>query len=142
MKEAKAIDQENGNYLWEEAVFMEMTNNPVPFEHYEGNNSDLVEYEEITGPFIFDVKQSDNFRRKASFVTDGHLVDTPETLTYSTVVSRESVRILLLADDLNDLKTMVSDMQNYFLSSENIEKHWIRAGPKFGSEQGKVFIVI
>ena len=47
---------------------MEMTNNWVDFEHYEGNSSDLVAYEEITGNFIFDVKLSDNFRRKARFV--------------------------------------------------------------------------
>ena len=37
---------------------------------------------------------------------------------------------------------MGADVNNDFLSSDNIEKHWISAGPKFGSEQGKLFIVI
>ena len=121
---------------------MEMTNNWVAFKHYEVNTSDLVAYEEITGPFIFDVKLSDNFIRKASFLSDGHLVETPESITYSTVVPRYSVRILLLVAALNSLETMGADVKNAFLSADNFEKHWIRAGPKFGAEQGKVFIVI
>ena len=29
-----------------------------------------------------------------------------------------------------------------FLSSDNIEKNWIRDGTKFGAEQGKMFIVV
>ena len=37
---------------------------------------------------------------------------------------------------------MCAYVQNAFLSADNLEKNWIRAGPKFGSEQGKVFIVI
>ena len=37
---------------------------------------------------------------------------------------------------------MGADVQNAFLSAENLEKHWIRAGPEFGAEKGKVFIVI
>ena len=120
----------------------EMTNNRVAFEHYEGNTSDLVANEKITGKFIINVKLSENLRRKARFVADGHLVDTPASITYSTVVSRDSVRILILVSTLNDPKAMGADVNNDFLSSDNIEKHWISAGPKFGSEQGKLFIVI
>ena len=37
---------------------------------------------------------------------------------------------------------MGADAQNAFLSADNIENHWIRAGPKFGAEQGGVIIVI
>ena len=119
-----------------------MTNNRCSFEHYEGNTSELVSYKKTTGHLIFDVKLSENFRRKARFVADGHLVDTPASITYSTVVLRYSVIILLLADAFNDLDVMGADMQNEFLSADNIEKHWIRAGPKFGAEQGKLFIVV
>ena len=86
-----------------------MTNNYVAFEHYEGNTSDLVAYAEITGHFIFDVKLSGKFRRKAMFVADGHLVETPAPITYSTVVSRDSIIILLLVSALNDLKIMGAD---------------------------------
>ena len=113
---------------------MEMTNNWVAFEHYQGNTSDLVAYEEITGHFIFDVKVSEKFRIKERFVSDGHLVETPESITYSTVVSRDLVRILILVPPTNYLKTMVADVQNALLSADGLENHWIRDGPKFGAE--------
>ena len=43
---------------------------------------------------------------------------------------------------MNDLDVMGEDVQNKFLSADNLEKHWIRAGTKFGAEQGKVFIIV
>ena len=91
-----------------------MTNNRVAFEHHEGNTRDLVAYEEITGHFIFDVKLYENFRRKARFVADGNLVETLESITYSTLVLRDSVIFHLLVAALKDLKTMGEDVQNDF----------------------------
>ena len=140
--EAKAIDAANKNTLWMDAVAQEMTNNRVAFQTYDGNPDDLVGYEEITGHLIFDVKLAENFRRKARFVADGHRVETPASITYSTVVSRDSVRILLMIAAFNGLDIQGCDVQNAFLSADNLEKHWIRAGPEFGAEQGKVFIVV
>ena len=93
MKEALEIDTENGNTLWADAVGLEMKNSRVAFEEYDGRIEDLVAYEQISAHLIFDVKLSENFRRKARFVADGHLVETPASVTYSTVVSRDSVRI-------------------------------------------------
>ena len=42
---------------------------------------------------------------------------------------------------MNDLDVMGADVKNSLLSADNIETHWIRAGPKFGLEQGRVFII-
>ena len=112
---------------------MEMTNNRCAFEHYEGNTSELIAYEDITGHLIFDVKLSDNFRRKVRFVADGHIFETPASITYITLISRYSVRILLLSSAFNDLNVMGADVQNAFLSADNLEKHWIRGGPEFGA---------
>ena len=142
VKEALEIDAENGNTLWADAIELEMKNNRVDFEEYDGKIEDLVAYEQISGHLIFDVKLSENFRRKVRFVADGHLVETPASVTYSTVVYRDSVRILLLAAALNGLEVKGADVQNAFLSANNLEKHWLRAGPEFGPEQGKVFIVV
>ena len=75
-------------------------------------------------------------------MADGHLVKTPASVTYSTVVYRDSVRILLLAAALNGIEVKGADVQNAFLSANNLEKHWLRAWPEFGPEQGKVFIVV
>jgi PAS domain-containing protein len=140
-KEAIQIDLENNNTLWQDAIALEMKNNRVAFEEHHGDVSKLIGYEEITGHIIFDVKLSENFRRKARFVADGHRVETPASITYSTVVYRDSVRILLTIAALNDLDVQGADVQNAFLSADNLERHWIRAGPEFGDEEGKVFIV-
>ena len=140
--EAWKIDAEDENTLWQDAISMEMKNNRIAFEDFDGDIKDLKGYEQISGHLIFDVKLSENFRRKARFVADGHLVETPSSVTYSTVVSRESVRLLLLIAALNDLDIMGCDVQNAFLSADNLEKHWLKAGPEFGAEQGKTFIVV
>ena len=101
-----------------------------------------IGYEEITAHLIFDIELSENFRRKLRFVADGHLVETPASVTYSTVVSRDSIRMLLMTAALNDLDVMGADIQNAFLSAPNKEKNWMKAGLEFGAEQGKVFIVV
>ena len=69
-------------------------------------------------------------------------MDSPSFITYSTVVSRDSMRILLLVAALNDLEIMGANIQNALLSAPNLENHWIKAGSKFGAEQGKTFLFL
>jgi len=140
--EAKAIDEENGNTLWQDAIKEEMKNNRVAFETYNGKIEDLVGYKEITGHVVYDVKLAENFRRKARFCADGHKLETPAFLTCSTVVARDSVRTMLLIAALNDLDSQGADVQNAFLSAPNREKHCVKAGKEFGAEQGKTFLVV
>ena len=52
---------------------------------------------------IFGVKLENGFLRKARFVADGHKVDTPPTMMYASVVSSDSVRIVLMLKALNGL---------------------------------------
>ena len=133
-KEVQEADTQNGNTLWIFSIRLEMINNKIAFEAYEGDVKDLVGYEEITAHLIYDVKLTENFRQKTRFVENGHLMYLPSFITYSTVVSRESVRILLLVAALNDLEVMGYDILNAFLSPPNLEKHWIRAGTEFGAD--------
>src|SRR6056300_696374 len=140
--EAIAIDHENENTLWQDSIKMEMANNRVAFEEFNGEIRNLVGYKQISGHMIFDVKLGENFRRKARYVADGHLTSAPSpSLTYSTVVGRDSVRILLLIAALNDLDIQAADIQNAFLTAPNLEKCYLIAGPEFLDEEGKVFIV-
>ncbi len=62
-----------------------------------------------------EVKMGENFRRKARFVADGHKTKTPAAMCYSSVVSRDSVRIALTIAALNDLDIMACDIQNLHL---------------------------
>ena len=81
----------------------------------------------------FDMKFRENFRHKARLVAGGHMTDTPNTLTYSSVISRDSIRIALTIAALNELSVMACDMQNVYLTAECRERIWTRAGPEFGS---------
>jgi hypothetical protein len=142
IKEAIEIDKENGNTLWMDAVRLEMSNVRVAFEEYDGDPNSLVGYTQITGHLVFDVKLGENFRRKARYCADGHKTGAPASVTYSTVVSRDSVRILLTIAALNDLKVLGADVQNAFLTAPNKEKCWMIAGSEFGPDEGKTFLVV
>ena len=142
IKEAMEIDRENGNTLWMDAVRLEMQNVRIAFEEYDGDPNSLVGYTQITGHLVFDVKLGENFRRKARYCADGHKTGAPASVTYSTVVSRDSVRIMLTIAALNDLEILGADVQNAFLTAPNKEKCWMTAGPEFGSEEGKTFLVV
>ena len=81
-------------------------------------------------------------RRKARFVAGGHTTEVPDSIiTYSSVVSRDSVRIALTIAGLNDLKVLACDIQNAYLTADCREKIWTIAGPEFGSEAGAIFLV-
>ena len=113
VQEAKELDHQNGNSLWWEAICKEMKNVRPAFEVWEKDISQIPPgYQQIKCHMVFDVKMGENFRRKARFVAGGHMTETPSTLTYSSVVSRDSVRIILLVAALNGLNIMACDIQN------------------------------
>ena len=90
---------------------------------------------------IFDVKMGENFRRKARMVAGGHQTTTPNTLTYASVVSRDSVRIALTLAALNGLDVFACDIQNAYITAPCREKIFTVAGPEFGSDCGQIFII-
>ena len=80
----------------------------VAFHIIESGEEVPANYSFMKCHMIFDVK-IENFRRKARLVAGGHIVDSPSCLTYSSVVSRESVRIALTLAALNDLEVKAGD---------------------------------
>lgn len=139
--EALQIDKEERNTFWADAIEEEMKKVRPAFRLYKGDTKELVGYQEITTHFIFDIKLGENFRRKARLVADGHKTDTPSSVTYSSVVSRDSVRICLLLAALNDLNVLSGDIENAYLTAPCREKCWTIVGKEFGSDQGKPFII-
>lgn len=139
--EAIQIDNENGNTLWWDALMKEMKNVRPAFEEFEGTADKLVGYQKIRCHIVWDVKLGENFRRKARLVAGGHTTDTPTSLTYSSVVSRDSVRIALTIAALNGLEILACDIQNAYLNAPVREKVYTIAGPEFGSDAGKIMII-
>ena len=99
----------------------------------------MIGFQEICCPIIFDVKM--NFTRKARFVAGGHTTDTPVSITYSSVVSRDSVRLAFLIAGLNDLDVLAGDVTNAYLNASCREKIWFEGGVETGEHRGKVLIV-
>ena len=116
MKDAVWIDKDNKNNLWQDAIALEVNNNRIAFQLYNGNPKNLKGYKPVGAHLIFDIKLGEHFRRKARCVGDGHRTATPSSVTYSTVVSLDSVRIVLLIAALNELDTKCADIQNEYLT--------------------------
>ncbi len=89
---------------------------------------------------IFDVKMED-FRRKARLVAGGHLTKAPATITYASVVSRETMRLALTFASLNDLEVKVGNVLNAYITAPVKEKVWTILGPEFGLDSGKSAII-
>ena len=117
VKEALEIDKATGINFWELAIQKEMANVRIAFEkgaHTVEEMRDgkvLPGYQEIGCHMIFDIKMDGNFTRKARFVAGGHTTDPPASITYSSVVYRDSVRIAFMLAALNDLDVFAADIE-------------------------------
>ena len=148
VQEALQIDKETGTDFWWKAIQKEMKRVMVAFEFEDGltpeqvrhDKSAYVAFQEIACHMIFDVKM--DLTRKARFVAGGHLTEAPASITYSSVVSRDSVRLAFLIAALNDLEVIACDVGNAYLNAPCREKVWFVAGPEFGSRQGSVVKVV
>ena len=139
-EEALAIDLETGTDFWRKAIEKEMTNVKPAFKILEEGGKAPIGYKWIPCHMIFDVKM--DFTRKARFVAGGHVTDPPTSITYSSVVSRDSVRIAFLIAALNDLEVLGADVGNAYLNAEMKEKVYTTAGKEFGKYAGRTVIII
>jgi hypothetical protein len=140
VEDALSLDKKNGNNLWREAIDKEMSNIQVALEILPKGKRPNPGYKQIRCHIIFDVKV--DMTRKARFVAGGHMNHPPQELTYSTVASRDSIRILLLVAALNELSVLVTDIQNAYLAALPREKVYFIAGPELGSSQGHFVLVV
>lgn len=141
VKEALELDKKNGNTLWADAIAKEMKDVRVAFKILPDGQSAPIGYQKIPCHMIFDVKMED-FRRKARLVAGGHRTEAPATITYASVVSRETVRIALLMAALNDLEVKVGDVLNAYITAPITEKVWTVLGPEFGIDTGKTAVIV
>lgn len=141
VEEAYSIDEETNTDYWKKAIQKEMTNNAIAFKFLEEGEQIPVGSKWIPFHMIFDVKC--DLTHKARFVAGGHWTDTPTQLTYSSVVTHESVRIAFLIAALNELEVLSADIGNAYLQAPAQEKVHTTAGPEFGSScHGQTVIIV
>eukprot|EP00957_Ditylum_brightwellii_P161750 12315372-Ditylum_brightwellii.AAC.1 len=79
-----------------------------------------------------------DFSRKAHLVAGGHTTETPTAIIYSSVVSRDSIRLSFLIAELNVLHIMSCVLQNAYLNAKCKEKIWFVGGKECSEDQGNV----
>ena len=126
---AMEIDEEMGNTLWFDAIEKEMCNVYIAFDIQESGTEASPNHKQIPHHMVFDLKM--DFTHKARLVAGGHKTD-PQ-LTYSSVISRESVQIAFLMAALHDVDLLAVDIGNAYLNAHKTqEKVYIITGPEFG----------
>jgi Reverse transcriptase (RNA-dependent DNA polymerase) len=128
---AYAIDCRNSSKLWTNAVTKEMLNVRPAFKFVDDDV--IPEFWKPVGVhMIFDVKI--DLMQKARLVANSHETEVPMESTYSTVVTRDSVRLVFLLAALNRLEVLAGDVQNAYINADSKENLYIKkeAGPEFG----------
>ena len=138
--EAVKFDRENNNKLWQESIKKEMKNVQVAFKFNDDNESIPIGFKKITCHIIFDVKF--DLTRKARYVAGGHLTKVSPSMSYSSVVSRDSVRIMFLVAALNDLDIQMCDIGSAYLNAETRERVWFKAGAEWGDVRAGSQVII
>ena len=70
------------------------------------------------------------------------MTKAPATLTYASVVSRETVRIVLTIAAFNGLQVKCRVVVNAYIQAPVTEKIWTTLGKEFGDDAGKQAIIV
>ena len=131
--QARELDKANGNTLWADADYAELKG-LFEYDFAKDNGPGDTKpygYQRIRCRMIYAVKHDG--RHKARFVAGGHLTPEPEDSVYSGVVSNRSLRIVLLAAELNGLQLMGADITMAYLEALTKEKIYFVAGKEFSA---------
>jgi hypothetical protein len=120
VEEEYQIDCDTNTDYWQQAIMKEMKNNAIAFQFLEDGEQVPVGSTWIPFHMIFDVKC--DLTRKARFVAGGHWTQASSQLTYSSVVTRESIRIAFLIAALNELDILAADVGNAYLQAPARER--------------------
>jgi hypothetical protein len=141
-REASQIDAKAGNTKWADAMKLELDQHKE-YKTYRDIGLDArrpaPDYQRINIHFVFDVKHS--LKRKARLVAGGHTTAPPKDSVYSGVVSLRSIRLALLAGELNSLDTWVGDIAVAYLEAYTKEHVYFVAGPEFGEMAGHTMVI-
>ena len=110
------------------------------FDIKEKGTKPPVGYAYIGVHMIFGIKM-ENFQFKAHLVANGNKTGALSSLTYASVMSRESMRIALMLATQNRLQVKTSDVENAYLTTPTEEKLYTILGPEFGEYEGKTAVI-
>ncbi len=141
IKRALEIDKETNTTFWADAIAKEMKHVRPAFNILDDGVKEPPGSKFIRCHMNFEIKM--DFTRKARFVAGDSMTDLPTSLTYSSVVSRDSVRLAFLIAALNDLELLAADIGNAYLNAFTKEKVHTECGLEFGHQfVGRTAIIV
>jgi len=140
VKRAYEIDGETGTEYWGVAMKKEVGTVLPALKVLEPNESVPPGFVRIDLMTVFDVKM--DLTRKARICARGDQTDPPLSVTYASVVTRESIRIGFTIAALNGLNVLSADIAGAYLNAPCAEKIYTILGPEFGDLEGRTAIVV
>ena len=116
VNEVLELDRKNGNTLLVDAIAMEMKEVCIAFNIHPDGHVAPNEYQKIPCYMVFDVNMED-FTCNARPIAGGQRTKAPATITYYSVVSRETVHLALTIAALNDLEVKVGNVLNVYITA-------------------------
>ena len=98
-------------------------------------------YHYIDCYMVFDIKMKD-FLRKACLVAGEHMMHTADAITYSSVVTGETVCIAITMAALYKLEAKATNVLNAYVMAPKKEKIWAVLDPEFGDDSDKSAIIV
>ena len=83
-----------------------------------------------------------DFRQKARLVAGDQITKLLATITYASIVSRETVRIALMIAIINDLAVKSVDILNVYVQAVVTIKVQTILGPEFSKSTGKTAVIV
>ena len=136
VEEALTLDKKNGNDLWWKAIQKGMSAVKVAFKILDKDDKPPVGSQYMKCHMVFSIKMEDFSRER---MPGGRW---PYSLTFASVVSRESVMIGLTLGAQNALEVKTSDIQNAYLTAQCSEKVHTTLGTEFGENKGKTAVIV
>ena len=81
------------------------------------------------------------FQLKARFVAGGHTTEEPNSITYSSMISREIICIGFLSAYLHGIDITDIDLENAYIIALCAENIWFVGGYEFREGTGRVMII-
>ena len=141
VEQALTLDAKNGTALWMDAISKELATVKLAFKILQDGKLAPIDHQFVHCQMVFDIKMED-FRCKARLVAGGHMTMAPATIMYTSVVSREIVRIALMIATLNHFEAKSSDILNAYVQAPATEKVWTTLGPEFGKDARKTVVTV
>ena len=82
---------------------------------------------------VVDIKMQD-FRQNAKLVTGLNIAKSLDSITYTSIVSRETDRISLMITTLNDVEVKLADILNAYVQAPVIDNVWTTLILEFGKD--------